>query len=288
MGIKALRRCIILLIILFLSLSSSTLSHGEAQLNASVKLTVYSDGFVLVEAQYKVVEPPENGIVSLHLLTSAFDNLIVSSSSGPVAYYISGDALLVEVNEETRDFLVLYETQELTRKEGRYWELVINLTSQAEILLPEGSLVIYLNKQPNSITASGNRPVLTLDKGEWVIGYVLENNHPVGAGDEGNNPQLRIMFGDYMLLVFPVIGVAAGLSLMVIYKRIVVARSRKLSEDELRVLSLVKSKGRISEAEIRSELRLPKTTVWRVVRRLERKRLVKVRKIGNRNEVEPA
>jgi uncharacterized membrane protein len=40
------------------------------------------------------------------------------------------------------------------------------------------------------------------------------------------------------------------------------------------------------EVEIREALGLPKTTAWRLVRRLEKKGLVVVRKVGNQNVVE--
>jgi uncharacterized membrane protein len=50
---------------------------------------------------------------------------------------------------------------------------------------------------------------------------------------------------------------------------------------------LLRSKGgRALEAEIREALGLPKTTAWRLVRRLEKKGLVVVRKVGSQNVVE--
>jgi uncharacterized membrane protein len=61
-----------------------------------------------------------------------------------------------------------------------------------------------------------------------------------------------------------------------------------LSEDERRVLEIIRSKKRVSESDIRVLTHLPKTTVWRVVRRLERRGLVRVVKVGRRNEVELA
>jgi uncharacterized membrane protein len=55
----------------------------------------------------------------------------------------------------------------------------------------------------------------------------------------------------------------------------------------MKVIELLRSKGgRALEAEIREALGLPKTTAWRLVRRLEKKGLVVVRKVGNQNVVE--
>ncbi|RLI29372.1 MAG: hypothetical protein DRO46_02745 [Candidatus Hecatellales archaeon] len=48
---------------------------------------------------------------------------------------------------------------------------------------------------------------------------------------------------------------------------------------------LVESGGQAFEAEIRSHFRLPKTTVWRMIKRLEREGLVEVSKVGGQNLV---
>ncbi|MEM2094636.1 MAG: winged helix-turn-helix transcriptional regulator, partial [Candidatus Bathyarchaeia archaeon] len=60
-----------------------------------------------------------------------------------------------------------------------------------------------------------------------------------------------------------------------------------LSSTDVEVLSLVRSRGgRIFMSELRESLGLPKTTVWRRVRRLEGMGYVRTRKVGSQVEVE--
>ena len=84
--------------------------------------------------------------------------------------------------------------------------------------------------------------------------------------------------------------VAIALSLVLLKRRGGIARAvglEALDKDEMKVIELLRSKGgRALEAEIREALGLPKTTAWRLVRRLEKKGLVVVRKVGNQNVVE--
>lgn len=60
-----------------------------------------------------------------------------------------------------------------------------------------------------------------------------------------------------------------------------------LRPDEKEILQYIASKGgRVLEAELRQKFVLPKTSEWRLVRRLERMGYVKVRKVGLQNEIE--
>jgi uncharacterized membrane protein len=54
-------------------------------------------------------------------------------------------------------------------------------------------------------------------------------------------------------------------------------------EDQQVLKFLVEKEGAAFESEIRSEFQLPKTTIWRLVKRLEREELVEIRKAGGQN-----
>ncbi|MDQ4074566.1 MAG: hypothetical protein M3162_09740, partial [Thermoproteota archaeon] len=60
-----------------------------------------------------------------------------------------------------------------------------------------------------------------------------------------------------------------------------------LKQEDRQVLRFIAEKGGTAfESEIRNKFILPKTTLWRLVRRLERENLVKVRKTGVQNLIE--
>src|SRR3712207_9364968 len=54
-------------------------------------------------------------------------------------------------------------------------------------------------------------------------------------------------------------------------------------EDQQVLKFLAEKEGAVFESEIRSKFQIPKTTIWRLVKRLEREELVEIRKAGGQN-----
>jgi hypothetical protein len=72
-------------------------------------------------------------------------------------------------------------------------------------------------------------------------------------------------------------------SLSRIVGRIIEDRPHLRPEDQQVLQFLVEKEGAAFESEIRSKFQLPKTTIWRLVKRLEREDLVEIRKAGGQN-----
>jgi uncharacterized membrane protein len=66
-------------------------------------------------------------------------------------------------------------------------------------------------------------------------------------------------------------------------KRILLERSHLRTEDEQLLKLLADKQGAAFESDIRNTLLLPKTSVWRLIRRLEREEIIDVIKIDNQN-----
>jgi uncharacterized membrane protein len=111
---------------------------------------------------------------------------------------------------------------------------------------------------------------------------------------EARPPSPPILLPNALMLAVGAIVVVIALSLVLLKRRGGIGRAvsratclEALDRDEVKVIELLRSRGgRALEAEIREALGLPKTTAWRLVRRLEKKGLVVVRKVGNQNVVE--
>jgi len=57
-----------------------------------------------------------------------------------------------------------------------------------------------------------------------------------------------------------------------------------LRPEDQQVLSfLAENEGAAFESELRRKFQLPKTTIWRLVKRLQREELVEIRKAGGQN-----
>jgi len=113
----------------------------------------------------------------------------------------------------------------------------------------------------------------------WKIEYIIQFT-PRTSIQEGQD-------NSYIIVISSLGGGAIALFSAIVYIR-KKRSSNIILDDEKRVFELIKKRKKISEAEIRALTHLPKTTVWRIVRKLERKGLVRIVQINKRNEVELA
>jgi uncharacterized membrane protein len=68
-----------------------------------------------------------------------------------------------------------------------------------------------------------------------------------------------------------------------IVARIITEKPGLRPEDRDVLGFLAEKEGAAFESEVRTKFNLPKTTVWRLVKRLEREELVEIRKAGGQN-----
>jgi uncharacterized membrane protein len=68
-----------------------------------------------------------------------------------------------------------------------------------------------------------------------------------------------------------------------IVSKVLEERPHLRPEDQQVLKFLAEKEGAAFESEIRIKFQLPKTTIWRLVKRLEREELVEIRKAGGQN-----
>ncbi|MCL7389253.1 MAG: winged helix-turn-helix transcriptional regulator [Thaumarchaeota archaeon] len=261
---------IVFTVIIFIPLSLAT-SMGD------LTLRVYEDGVIVVED--KIFPEIDYGNVTVKLLTYDVENILVISEDGKlVNYELNGDQLTI-YGELPSQLTIHYETPALTVKNGSLWILEVYLPREAVVLMPSRSIIISLSNVPKMIAGEKDSLKLVLNPGMWKIEYIIQFT-PRTSIQEGQD-------NSYMIVIPSLGGGAAALFSAIVYIR-KKRNSSILLDDEKRVFELIKKRRKISEAEIRVLTRLPKTTVWRIVRRLERKGLVRVVQVNKRNEVELA
>ncbi|MCL7391008.1 MAG: winged helix-turn-helix transcriptional regulator [Thaumarchaeota archaeon] len=261
---------IVFTVIIFIPLSLAT-SMGD------LTLRVYEDGVIVVED--KIFPEIDYGNVTVKLLTYDVENILVISEDGKlVNYELNGDQLTI-YGELPSQLTIHYETPALTVKNGSLWILEVYLPREAVVLMPSRSIIISLSNVPKMIAGEKDSLKLVLNPGMWKIEYIIQFT-PRTSIQEGQD-------NSYMIVIPSLGGGAAALFSAIVYIR-KKRNSSILLDDEKRVFELIKKRRKISEAEIRALTRLPKTTVWRIVRRLERKGLVRVVQVNKRNEVELA
>jgi len=120
---------------------------------------------------------------------------------------------------------------------------------------------------PNSSTTQSNDI-------EHYGGGVEDHQHTPGSDEVTRITQMPTMISDSQID-------RAALSQIV--AKILEDKPDLRPEDRYVLDFLVEKEGAAFESEIRSKFQLPKTTIWRLVKRLEREELVEIRKAGGQN-----
>jgi uncharacterized membrane protein len=280
----------VMLIIILISFVTAT-AAGEVRFEVeSMNLTVYRDGLVHVTQTLNVNELyPE---IILTLLSSSIENVIVLDENQlAVDYEINGGNLTVFTLGAER-VSVEYDTVSLTRKEAEVWTLIADNPYNLTVFLPQNSTVIYLSNMPTAIDTSGTGITLSLYPDQWEISYVV----PLLPEDElnGDEGPLSSIPIEYFIAAL-VAAVAIVLSALIFVRRrrgpnvdkILKANPQLKKEDREVIQFLAEKDGKAFEAEIRERFPdMPRTSLWRLVRRLERLEIVEVKRIGLENQVQ--
>jgi uncharacterized membrane protein len=280
----------VMAIITLISFATATVVAQSLFEVESIDLTVYRDGLVHITQTLIVNElAPE---VTLPLLSSSIENVIVlDENQMAVDYEINGDNLTVFTLGAER-VLVEYDTISLTKKEAEVWTLIADNPYNLTVSLPQNATVVYLSEMPTAIDTSGAVIKLSLYPGYWEISYVV----PLLPQDELNGDEGPLAPIPIEYLIAAIVAVAAVvLSALIVVRRrrgpdvekILKAHPQLKKEDKDVIEFLAEKDGKAFEAEIRERFPdMPRTSLWRLVRRLERLEIVEVKKIGLENQVQ--
>lgn len=264
---------VMLAVLLALTPSAAAYEIREA------RLTVYRDGVVHVRVVVAADETEPD--VAVPLLSSSVANVLAVDERGEALDYdIVGSNITIYSLGATRVTLE-YDTDALTRKEGGLWTISFVAPFSLDLVLPEGAVVIYLNSAPEYIRTTDGRLTLTLSRGSWEVSYEV----PIAAPPPTPPPAPPVISTPAPIpgLLAVSIAAAAVATAVALRRRAAVAGGR--GEE---VLSFLRRRGgRALEAEIREAFpHIPKTTMWRLLRRLEKEGKVRIRKVGLQNLVE--
>lgn len=290
---KTLNRHAIFAVIAVVTLGLFVTSTVAAQSPFEVEssdLAVYRDGLVHVTQRVSVDELAPEIIVPL--LSSSIENVIVLDENLIAIDYERKEDNLTIFTLGAEEVLVEYDTMALTKKEAEVWTLAIDNPFNLSVLLPQNSTVIYLNIMPTAIDTSGTGIKLSLYPGQWEISYVLPLTSVNGTDDNGiPAPTIPI---EYLIAAIVVLATFATLGILIFrrrrkpnVKKTVKAHPQLKEEDREVIKFLAEKGGQAFEAEIRARFPdMPRTSLWRLVRRLERLEIVEVKKIGLENQVQ--
>jgi len=304
--------------IIFLLIVS--LSVVQALQEAKIKVEVYRDGYAHVT---HVIQVPEGELsIQTSLLGSPEFLLVISGEGEPLDYELN-DTIITVYALGAEEVIIEYDTADLTEKIAGVWILKLTIGEKTEVLLPQDASIVYMSDIPEEIGSKNGRVYLLLGPGTWEIDYTLEPMPPTTSPTETptsppvttettptspsptspspsptptetttptasptTSPTVPAEFKPDMttyLIIGAIIAIIAVISYVVISRR---HSSASLDIREREVIDYLRKRGgKALESEIRRDLKLPKSTTNRLLKRLEEKGIVKIRKIGIQNEV---
>jgi uncharacterized membrane protein len=281
---------VVIAILTLLSFSTATTVVAQSLFEVEfIEVKVYRDGSVHTTQTIIVDELAPD--IMLPLLSPSIENMLVLDENQlAVDYEINGGNLTIFTLGATH-VLVEYDTIALTKKEAEVWTLVADNPYNLTVFLPQNATVIYLSKMPTTIDTSGTGIKLSLYPSQWEISYVL----PLLLEDEtqdNGSPWTTISIEYLIAAIVAVTAVVLSAILIVRRRRgpnvekILKAHPELKKEDKEVIEFLAEKGGKAFEAEIREQFPdMPRTSLWRLVRRLERLEIVEIKRIGLENQV---
>jgi uncharacterized membrane protein len=264
-------------------------------------LTAYLDGFVQVKQKIELSQFTIS--VNTTLLGETRQSLIVTDGEGlPLEYSIKGNNAEI-LNIGSTKISISYLTQDLTTKMGQYWTISTSYPASIVLVMPKNASIISLNCVPELIENADGLLTLTMPPGNNEVTYTAQ---PVFTEQTNTTEK------DNSLELWQIITVAS-LSLILVLSLVgwrllknrksktksqaqeivaevdidkLLSKNRELRQDEIQVVRfLADNHGKAFESELFELLNLPRTTTWRLIRRLEGMEIVYVKKSRRQNIV---
>ena len=279
------------LLLLFLLFTSSFLtSTATAQLSFEIESTnvkVYRDG--LVHVTQTLIADELYPKIDLPLLSSYVENLIVLDKNKLAVDFLLNLSNLTVFTLGATYITVEYDTLTLTNKNADVWTLVLSNPYDITLVLPRNSTIIYLSNIPAEIDMSGDENSLSLTPDQWEVSYII----PLQQEDQnGDLAGITIPLEYLITVAVAIIVTIAAVALVFLRRRKInvqkiVNRNPGLKKEDIAVVKfLAENGGESFEAQIRERFPdMPRTSLWRLVRRLERMEIVEIKKIGLENQV---
>ncbi len=284
-------------ILLLTTLLLAGLAYAEPAIYEAkhLNVTLYADGYAWIEYNIEVYTPLP--YIKVELFGSGYEDLLVVGEEGiPLDYNVTEGGVEV-ATLGLRGISISYFTQDLTNKTGRVWAFTIDPPINTTVTLPKELTVVGLNKTPLSIGYAGDKIALVFPSGRLALSYIVFTTQDRADKQDQASPSY------ISLAFFGLAAIVAAASTIVILKRRMEAKRYRKEERTIDVEKIIASRpdlrpddkevlrflaeagGEAFEAELRSRFNLPKTSMWRMVKRLKREGLVDVKKVGGQNLV---
>ena len=248
-----------------------------------VFLRVYEDG--VVEVNMTLTSDPFMPSINVYLIGNPTDLLIVDENNTLLTYELKDNNLTI-YTLGAKKVIISYFTQSLTYKFEEIWTLNITSPYNLTVIMPPNAIILSLNDVPSSIISKDNVTIFSFREGAVTISYTIPlirpTHTPPSTSDKKKAKELLFLNS----LLLPIISAISVTMLLILLHRKL--RSSKiltsLSEEERAIVEALRRRGgKAYQYEIARDVNLPKTTLWRHVRRLSQMGVIELEKHGKQN-----
>jgi len=276
-------------------------SFGSAR---TLDFSLFPDGSTHVT--YSLESDPFLPDTQVSLYGDSIENLVVEDENGfPLTTQSENNTLQVETLGSS-NILINYDTYSLISKDGKIWSFEIDSPIEFNVVMPQNSVIVGMSTFPIDMGVDSDRTKILLPSGMGEITYFLavaessqilpSEETPVTAGD---NSILYAVGG-----VVAIVAIAAVVIKMRNKPKQIVPSSETsvtvekdesfniekamdkpdLREDDKEIIKFIHENGdNVLESDLRKKFLLPRTTMWRAVKRLERHGLIEITKKDQQN-----
>lgn len=169
LSIKSITTCVIISSILIIGMTQYSSASPQ-----SLDLVVYSDGSTHVSSQMDVDPLAPNTMMNLFGIY--IDNFIVVDERGfLLPSEITDDKATIDTLGSS-SITINYDVHDLVHMNGRDWTFSLDSPYDYNLLFPENSVIVGMNKLPNNMKSVNEQTKLELSSGFSEFNYIFGNH----------------------------------------------------------------------------------------------------------------
>ena len=291
--------------VLILLAMSVPLQHSFGS-TRTLDFFLFPDGSTHVT--YSLDSDPLLPDAEVSLYGDSLENLVAEDENGFLLSTQSEKNILQVETLGSSSILINYDTYSLISKDGKIWSFEIDSPVEFNVVMPENSVIVGMSTFPIDMNVDSDRTKILLPSGPAEITYFLAvaessqvlppEETPVTAD---NDNSMMYVAGGAAVAIAAIAAIAIKMKnkpkqIVSVPQTTVVAERNEpfniekvlempdLREDDKDIIKFIHENGGSAlESDLRKKFLLPRTTMWRAVKRLERHELIEITKKDQQN-----
>ena len=291
--------------VLILLAMSVPLQHSFGS-TRTLDFFLFPDGSTHVT--YSLDSDPLLPDAEVSLYGDSLENLVAEDENGFLLSTQSEKNILQVETLGSSNILINYDTYSLISKDGKIWSFEIDSPVEFNVVMPENSVIVGMSTFPIDMNVDSDRTKILLPSGPAEITYFLAvaessqvlppEETPVTAD---NDNSMMYVAGGAAVAIAAIAAIAIKMKnkskqIVSAPQTTVVAERNEpfniekvlempdLREDDKDIIKFIHENGGSAlESDLRKKFLLPRTTMWRAVKRLERHELIEITKKDQQN-----